>query len=70
LSVFAFTVATAPSDLASASLSSEMSTPITLAPSAVAICTAESPMPPQPCTATHSPARTWARSTSAWKDVM
>ena len=70
-SVFAaLTVATAPSSFAKASLSSETSTPMTLAPSAVAICTAESPMPPQPWTATHSPGFTWARSTTPWNDVM
>src|SRR5437773_4737324 len=56
----AFTVATAPSSFAKASFSSATSTAITLAPSAVAICTAESPTPPQPCTATHSPAPTFA----------
>src|SRR5204863_314664 len=66
----AFTVATAPSSFAKASFSSATSTAMTQAPRAVAICTAESPTPPQPCTATHSPAPTFAWSTTPWKAVM
>src|SRR5438094_179767 len=68
--LLAFTVATAPSSFANASFSSATSTAMTLAPRAVAICTAESPTPPQPCTATHSPAATFAWSTTPWKAVM
>ena len=66
----ACTVSTAPSCFAISSLSASMSTPMTLAPSAVAICTAESPMPPQPCTATHSPAWTLPWSNRPWNAVM
>ena len=66
----AFTVATAPSSFANASFSSVTSTAMTFAPMAVAICTAESPTPPQPCTATHSPGITFAWSTIAWNEVM
>ncbi len=40
-------------------------TPITRAPAATAIWTADRPTPPQPCTATHSPARTRPTWTTA-----
>ena len=66
----ASTVSTAPTLRANSSLAGSMSTAMTFAPSAVAICTAESPMPPQPCTVTHSPARTSARWATPWKEVM
>jgi hypothetical protein len=52
------TVTTAPSSLALASLLSKTSTATTIASMAAAICTAESPTPPHPCTATHWPGRT------------
>ena len=47
-----------------------MSTAITLAPAAAAIITAAIPTPPQPWTATHSPARTPAWTCSAAQAVM
>ena len=43
---------------ARASFAASMSTATTRAPAAAAIITAARPTPPQPCTATHSPART------------
>jgi len=46
-----------------------MSMAMTLAPSALAIMMADSPTPPQPCTATHSPARTLPWSTTARNEV-
>ncbi len=46
-----------------------MSTATTLAPIAEAIIVAESPTPPQPWTATHSPGRTRAWSTMALNEV-
>ena len=64
------TPATAPSSRARASLRSSMSTAMTCAPAAVAIITAARPTPPQPWTATHSPARTPACTCSAAQAVM
>lgn len=42
-----------------------MSTATTRAPQAAAIITADRPTPPQPCTATRSPARTLPTCTTA-----
>ncbi len=55
MSAPAWTVASAPASRAASSASSDTSTPTTRAPSAAAIITADSPTPPHPCTATHSP---------------
>ena len=57
--------ASAPNRRASASASGLMSTATTRAPAATAIITAESPTPPQPWTATHSPGRTRPCDTTA-----
>ena len=56
--VAAFTHSTAPNFRASSSAPGDTSTATTRAPEAAAIITAERPTPPQPCTATHSPAAT------------
>jgi hypothetical protein len=66
----ALTVASAPSSRALASLLSKTSTATTIPSIAVAICTAERPIPPHPCTATHSPGCTRPRCTTARYDVM
>ena len=63
----ASTVCAAPSERASSSVSGSTSIATTAAPSARAIITADRPRPPQPWTATQSPART---SLSAAKAVM
>ena len=60
----------APKLFANSSFSSVRSTATTLAPSALAIMIADSPTPPQPCTATHSPGRTLPWSTTARKAVV
>ena len=47
-----------------------MSTAITRAPNAAPIITADSPTPPQPCTASHCPACRSACAVSAWNAVL
>jgi hypothetical protein len=54
----ASTVNEAPSSRARLSAADDTSTATTRAPSAAAIITADSPAPPQPCTASQSPGRT------------
>jgi len=55
----------APHADAIASASGDTSTATTRAPAAAAIITADSPTPPQPYTASHSPGRTRPRATTA-----
>ena len=52
------TAISAPASRARPSAASTTSTATTRAPAAAAIITADSPTPPHPWTATHSPART------------
>lgn len=61
----ASTHSTAPNFLARSSARGDTSTATTLAPDAAAIITADRPTPPQPCTATHSPAATLPCCTTA-----
>ncbi len=61
----AFTLAEAPSSRARSSASADTSTATTRAPSAAPIITADSPTPPQPCTASQSPAATRPCAVSA-----
>ena len=51
----AATACSAPAARAASSAASDTSIATTRAPTAAAIITADSPTPPQPCTATHSP---------------
>jgi len=65
----ASTVASAPSSLARFSAETATSVATTRAPSAAPIITADSPTPPQPCTASQSPARTRPCAVTARKAV-
>src|SRR5258708_28107176 len=67
---FALITCAAPMPLASSSLAESRSTPITLAPIADALLIADSPIPPHPCTTTHSPGFTCARSTTPSNELV
>ncbi len=62
-------VNSAPSSRARSSAGAATSTATTRAPRAAPIITADSPTPPQPCTASHSPARTRPCAVTARKAV-
>ena len=65
----AFTAASAPSSRARSSAGAATSTATTRAPRATPIITADSPTPPQPCTASHSPGRIRPCAVTARKAV-